>query len=144
VPTFEGGDSFTGPAFHSSQWRHDVDLTGKRVAVIGTGASAIQFVPRIAAHVAQLHLFQRSPPWVLPRGDRPISRLAKAAFGRFPMLQRLWRSLQYWESEAIAIGFTIKPKMMGTWQKRSDRFMRRISQGQDAGRQADAHVHDGL
>jgi 4-hydroxyacetophenone monooxygenase len=66
LPDIEGRDSFEGPAFHSAQWRHDVDLTGKRVAVIGTGASAFQFVPEIAPKVAQLKVFQRTPPWGLP------------------------------------------------------------------------------
>jgi len=126
VPDLNGCESFAGPAFHSARWRHDVDLTGKRVAVVGTGASAVQFVPRIAQHVANLHLFQRSPPWVLPRNDRMVSGFARWAFARLPFVQRLWRSLQYWDSEAIAIGFTVRPKMMGSWQKKSDRFMRSV------------------
>ena len=66
LPDIEGRDSFKGPAFHSAKWRHDVDLTGKRVAVIGTGASAFQFVPEIAPKVAKLTVFQRTPPWGLP------------------------------------------------------------------------------
>ena len=65
-PDIEGRDSFKGPAFHSAEWRHDVDLTGKRVAVIGTGASAFQFVPEIAPKVGQLTVFMRNPPWGLP------------------------------------------------------------------------------
>ncbi|HEY2178905.1 MAG TPA: NAD(P)/FAD-dependent oxidoreductase [Caulobacteraceae bacterium] len=66
VPDIEGAASFAGPSFHSSRWRHDVDLTGKRVAVIGTGASAYQFVPEIAPTVAHLEVFQRTPPWPIP------------------------------------------------------------------------------
>ncbi len=66
MPKIDGVDTFEGPAFHSAQWRHDVDLTGKRVAVIGTGASAYQFVPEIAPKVARLTVFQRTPPWGLP------------------------------------------------------------------------------
>jgi 4-hydroxyacetophenone monooxygenase len=65
-PDIEGRDSFAGPAFHSAEWRHDVDLKGKRVAVIGTGASSYQFVPEIAPDVAHLTVFQRNPPWGLP------------------------------------------------------------------------------
>lgn len=65
-PQIEGVGTFEGPAFHSAEWRHDVDLAGKRVAVIGTGASAFQFVPEIAPKVAQLKVFQRTPPWGLP------------------------------------------------------------------------------
>ena len=66
IPTIEGVGTFEGPAFHSAEWRHDIDLTGKRVAVIGTGASAYQFVPEIAPRVASLKVFQRTPPWGLP------------------------------------------------------------------------------
>jgi 4-hydroxyacetophenone monooxygenase len=66
LPDIKGRDSFKGPAFHSAQWRHDIDLTGKRVAVIGTGASAFQFVPEIAGKVASLSVFQRTPPWGFP------------------------------------------------------------------------------
>lgn len=76
IPDFPGRDSFKGPQFHSSGWRHDVDLTGKTVAVIGNGASAVQFVPKVAAKVKQLYLFQRTPQYVLPRtifpGTRPL------------------------------------------------------------------------
>lgn len=68
-------DRFEGATFHSARWNHDHDLTGRDVAVIGTGTAAIRFVPAIAPTVARLHLFQRTPPWVLPRADRPISRL---------------------------------------------------------------------
>ena len=67
IPKLNGIESFTGPVFHSARWDHSVDLTGKKVAVIGTGASAIQFVPIIAEQVGQLQLYQRSPAWVLGR-----------------------------------------------------------------------------
>jgi len=77
TPELPGLERFTGHVFHSSHWDHGYDLGGKRVAVIGTGASAIQIVPAIASRVAQLHLFQRTPPWVMPRFDR-----AYAAWGR--------------------------------------------------------------
>src|SRR5205823_977859 len=69
TPDIPGRDSFTGKAFHSAEWNHDVDLTGKRVAVIGTGASAIQFVPRIQPEVERLTLFQRSAPYIAPKPD---------------------------------------------------------------------------
>jgi 4-hydroxyacetophenone monooxygenase len=65
-PDIEGLETFEGPSFHSARWRHDVDLTGRRVAVIGTGASAFQFVPEIAPKVAHLDIYQRTPPWPLP------------------------------------------------------------------------------
>ena len=125
IPALTGIETFTGPAFHSARWRHDVDFTGKRVAVIGTGASVIQFVPRIAARVGQLDLYQRTPPWVLPRNDRPISRFAQTMMSRWPFLQRLWRGMQYLDSESIAIGFTLFPSLMERWENQSKAFVRR-------------------
>src|ERR1700742_4671630 len=80
IPDFPGLESFEGPAFHSARWDHDVSLRGKRVAAIGTGASAIQFVPSIAPDVAQLHVFQRTPPWVMPHSSRPITGVEKRLF----------------------------------------------------------------
>ena len=71
TPALPGVERFRGETFHSAQWRHDVDLRGKRVAVVGTGASAVQFVPRIAPVAAGVTLFQRTPAWVLPKGDHP-------------------------------------------------------------------------
>ncbi|MBN2447498.1 MAG: NAD(P)/FAD-dependent oxidoreductase [Phycisphaerae bacterium] len=79
-PSFPGLDRFEGKVFHSARWDHDYDLRGKRVAVIGTGASAIQFVPQIAPRAAQLHVFQRSAPYVLPKPDRPYTRLVPNLF----------------------------------------------------------------
>jgi len=72
IPAVAGLERFEGPAFHSSRWDHAIDLRGRRVAVIGTGASSIQFVPEIQREVAALHLFQRTPPWIMPRPDAPI------------------------------------------------------------------------
>jgi cation diffusion facilitator CzcD-associated flavoprotein CzcO len=119
VPEIPGLESFVGPAFHSARWRHDVDLADKLVAVIGTGASAIQIIPAIAPQVARLLVFQRTPPWVLPRHDRPVSRRARWAFDHVPGMQRLWRTLLYIESETIAIGFTLWPWLLGSWQRES-------------------------
>ena len=74
IPDIEGADTFTGAMFHSAQWDHDVDITGKRVAVIGTGASAIQIVPAIIDQVAGLDLYQRTPAWVMPRPNNGSTR----------------------------------------------------------------------
>ena len=84
LPDIDGIDSFAGEVFHSSQWRHDHDLTGKRVAVIGTGASAIQIVPEIAEQVAHLDVYQRTAPHVIPRRDRAYTGLEKLAFKHVP------------------------------------------------------------
>src|SRR5699024_10721494 len=86
-PEVPGIDRFTGEVFHSAQWNHDYDLRGKRVAVLGTGASAIQFVPQIAEQVEQLHLFQRTPPWIQPKPDQPIPQGVQRWFRRVPGLQ---------------------------------------------------------
>jgi cation diffusion facilitator CzcD-associated flavoprotein CzcO len=104
-PAIPGLDSFPGPCFHSAAWDHDLDLTGKRVAVIGTGASAIQFVPRIQPLVDRIHLFQRTPPWVLPHADRDVSALARTLYRSIPGLQHLVRSAVYWSRELFVLPF---------------------------------------
>ncbi len=93
IPDLPGREDFVGPAFHSAQWRHDVDLRGKRVAVVGTGASAIQFVPGIVDEVGAMTVFQRSAPYVVPKPDRAYTRLHGRAFGRLPRTQRFGRRL---------------------------------------------------
>jgi cation diffusion facilitator CzcD-associated flavoprotein CzcO len=103
LPEVPGLHDFEGTLFHSATWDHDHDLAGERVAVIGTGASAIQFVPQIQPDVEQLHLFQRTPPWVMPRRQRPITRVERVLFRRFPALQRATRAAIYWAREALAI-----------------------------------------
>ncbi len=111
-PELDGLADFAGPQFHSQQWDHSVDLRGKRVAVIGTGASAIQFVPRIAPEVARLDLYQRTPPWIVPRDDRAIGPGRQALFRRLPVTQRLARSAIYWQLEARALGFAVDPRVL--------------------------------
>lgn len=91
TPTLPGLDGFTGEMFHSARWNHDYDLTGKRVAVIGTGASAIQFVPEIQPRVKSLFVFQRTAPWVLPKPDMPLGDTAKQVIERLPVIQHGWR-----------------------------------------------------
>lgn len=101
VPDLPGRDDFAGPSFHSAQWRHDVDLTGKRVAVVGTGASAIQFVPGIVDRVGALTVFQRSAPYVVPKPDQEYKPHHHKAFDRFPALLRGERSTVFWASEKL-------------------------------------------
>ncbi|MBB3036287.1 cation diffusion facilitator CzcD-associated flavoprotein CzcO [Hoyosella altamirensis] len=88
LPTVAGLSDFAGEVFHSARWNHDLDLTGKRVAVIGTGASAVQFVPEIQPDVAQLYLFQRTASWVVPRLDMPVPAPMKTLFGKVPKTQQ--------------------------------------------------------
>jgi cation diffusion facilitator CzcD-associated flavoprotein CzcO len=104
-PAIPGLDRFAGPSFHSSAWNHDVDLEGKRVAVIGTGASAIQFVPQIAKRVGQLHLFQRTPAWILPRMDFPLSEKWRNRFRTLPLLRWAFRQLLFWRQEVRVFAF---------------------------------------
>ncbi|HUF33443.1 MAG TPA: NAD(P)/FAD-dependent oxidoreductase [Acidimicrobiales bacterium] len=99
IPDLPGLDTFEGTTFHSATWRHDHDLAGERVAVIGTGASAIQFVPEIQPVVGHLTLFQRTPPWVLPHRNRRISPAERALYRRVPAAQRAVRSMVYWSRE---------------------------------------------
>ncbi len=105
VPEIDGADTFAGPVFHSSRWDHSVDLTGKKVVVIGTGASAIQFVPIIAEQAGHLTLFQRTPPWVLPKNDKPAPQWRTTLFEKVPAAQRAYRNALYWTLEARAIAF---------------------------------------
>ena len=104
VPEIPGLDDFEGTRFHSAQWDHDHDLSGERVAVIGTGASAVQFVPEIQARVGRLHLFQRTPAWVLPDPDRPVSDFERRMFRRLPASQRALRTAIYFIQEATVLG----------------------------------------
>jgi len=112
IPPIDGAERFAGPAFHSSRWEHDVDLRGKRVAVIGTGASAIQFVPKIAGEVERLYLFQRTAPWIMPKPDRPFRAAERTLFRRVPGLEWLYRKLLYWSKEGPAVGFVRYPALL--------------------------------
>lgn len=105
IPALPGLETFAGTTFHSARWRHDHDLTGRRVAVIGTGASAIQFVPRIAPEVAALDLYQRTAPWIVPRRDRAVRPGAKRLFRTVPPAQRLLRLGTYALREAFFLNF---------------------------------------
>jgi cation diffusion facilitator CzcD-associated flavoprotein CzcO len=100
TPTLPGLDSFTGTAFHSARWDQRFDLGGKRVVVIGNGASAAQFVPEIAPHVRQLTILQRTPSYVIPREDRAYSAFEKGLFRHLPLWRRFYRSWIYWKLEA--------------------------------------------
>lgn len=116
LPDIEGIETFQGPLFHSARWDHDVDLAGKRVAVIGTGASAIQIVPELQQLLestgGHLDVYQRTAPWVIPRNDRQYGGLERRALRRLPWLGRLYRAGIYLAHEAYVPGFTIEPKIM--------------------------------
>ena len=110
LPNIPGLDQFEGEVFHSSRWNHQAELSGKRVAVIGTGASAIQFVPKIQPQVKQLTLFQRTPQWILPKPNYATSKLRQQLL-KLPFTATVARTMAYTELEAFGIGFR-KPSIL--------------------------------
>jgi cation diffusion facilitator CzcD-associated flavoprotein CzcO len=110
APDIPGVESFEGKVFHSARWDHDHDLSGERVACIGTGASAIQFVPAIQPTVGKLHVFQRTPPWVIPRFDHKITRFEHTLL-KIPFSEALVRAVLYWSLETRVWGFR-HPRIM--------------------------------
>ncbi len=96
LPQLDGLDDFAGHSFHSARWDHGYDLTGKRVAVIGTGATSVQFVPEIAPEVERLTVFQRTGNWILPRKNKPYSRTVAFLLRSVPAAHRLWRWVMSW------------------------------------------------
>lgn len=125
VPDIAGLDRFQGTLFHSAQWDHSHDLTGKRVAVIGTGASAIQFVPHLARQAASVRVFQRTAPWIVPKADRRITRLEHHVLRLMPWLQRLRRNTIYWLHELRVLGMVVNPKFMVIAEKVARAHLRR-------------------
>lgn len=125
LPPIPGIERFAGTLFHSSRWRHDYDLTGKRVAVIGTGASAIQFVPRIQSQVEHLSLFMRTPPWILPRLDKPIATWKRTMFRLLPITQRIARARIYWRNELTVLGFVYNPSRVEEGEKLARQHLER-------------------
>ncbi|MXM68901.1 NAD(P)-binding domain-containing protein [Streptomyces sp. HUCO-GS316] len=109
IPDIPGLDSFPGKVFHSARWDHDYDLRGKRVAMVGTGASAIQIVPAIQPDVSRLTLFQRTPPWVLPRMDRDITAAERWLHRRLPLTTRARRGILWSIRELQVQAFTKRP-----------------------------------
>jgi cation diffusion facilitator CzcD-associated flavoprotein CzcO len=109
VPAVPGLDDFAGSHFHSARWDHDTDLDGREVVVIGTGASAIQFVPHLAEVAARVTVVQRSAPWVVPKGDRAYTDLERAAFAAVPGYARAYRAYLYGRSEGRWPAFSGNP-----------------------------------
>jgi len=116
MPAIPGLDQFAGALFHSARWDHGVPLAGKTVAVVGTGASAIQFVPELVKEVGALTLFQRSAPYVIPKPDRGYTRAEQAVYARLPRLQELSRTGLYWQHEARAFAFGPLKKLMKVFE----------------------------
>ncbi|MEV5887247.1 NAD(P)/FAD-dependent oxidoreductase [Streptomyces sp. NPDC052020] len=125
IPDIPGLDTFPGKVFHSARWDHDYDLTGKRVAMIGTGASAIQIVPSIQPRAGRLTLFQRTPAWVMPRVDRAIGPAERALHRAVPLTARLRRGLLWGIRELQVQAFTKRPEELGLVERLAKRNMAR-------------------
>ena len=122
-PDIKGRESFKGKSMHSAQWDHTYSLEGKDVAVVGTGASAIQIVPSIASKVRKLKVFQRTPPWIIPKLDHAIKPERRAQFARFPALQKLARGTIYWQHELMALGFVVEPRILELASRLGKRYL---------------------
>ncbi|MFJ5519792.1 flavin-containing monooxygenase [Streptomyces griseoluteus] len=125
IPDIPGLDSFPGRVFHSARWDHDFDLRGKRVAMVGTGASAIQIVPSIQPEVGRLTVFQRTPPWVMPRMDRAIGTAERKLHQALPFTARLRRGLLWGIRELQVQAFTKHPDELGLVEQLAKRNMAR-------------------
>lgn len=109
LPAIPGRDTFAGPSWHSARWNHETDLTNKRVAVIGTGASAVQFVPEIAKTAARVDVYQRSAPYVLPKADRPYRQAEQQLFEKVPLARKADRLGVFLYGELLTTGFFFPP-----------------------------------
>jgi cation diffusion facilitator CzcD-associated flavoprotein CzcO len=125
LPDIAGLDSFAGIKFHSAQWNHDAALAGKRVAVIGTGASAIQFVPQIRTQAAHVDVFQRTPPWIIPKVDPVITARQRWALEHVPGAHWLRRASLYWRAESSVLGFAYAPRLLALAEKLVLRYIAR-------------------
>jgi len=122
TPKLPGLEHFEGRAFHSAKWDHTVDLAGRNVAVVGTGASAIQFVPEIQDKVGKLSVFQRTPPWIMPRRNRELTDREHAIFKAVPALQKLARGQIYAVTEVFGLGFR-HPKLLAPLQRVAEDYL---------------------
>ncbi len=123
LPDIPGAARFKGKIFHSARWDHSYSIEKKRVAVIGTGASAIQIVPNIVDKVSKLVVYQRTAPWVLPRPEVSISDKAQALFARRPFVQKALRGAIYGVMESLAVGFIVDPRVNRFRERGALRFL---------------------
>jgi cation diffusion facilitator CzcD-associated flavoprotein CzcO len=123
IPQIPGIETFKGKVFHSSQWDHGYDLLGKTVASIGTGGSAIQYIPEIAPQTERLYVFQRTAAWVIPRDERLYKDLEKKLFAKFDWFRKLHRARLYWSNESRVVPI-VKPLTMKYAQKLAEVFIR--------------------
>ena len=124
VPEIAGSEEFAGKIFHSAEWDHEHDLSGERVAVIGTGASAIQFIPRVAEVAEHLDIYQRSAPWILPKTDRGYPKWERELMRRFPARVQIPRAGLFSAFELFTYGFTGTDRLMDGAARLADRYRR--------------------
>jgi len=121
IPDIPGRELFSGPSWHSARWNHEVALTGRRVAVVGTGASAVQFVPEIAAVAAHVDVYQRSAPYILPKSNQPYRGVRKAVFGSLPAARKADRLRVFLYGELLTSGLVLSPRLLAgpraLWQR---------------------------
>lgn len=125
LPKLPGLEDFTGTSFHTARWNHDHALAGRRIAVIGSGASAIQVVPQLQQDAAHLTVLQRTPPWIMPHPDRAITNFERSLYRRVPALQRLVRYMTYWSRELLVPAFVRRAALMKVLERRSRRHLAR-------------------
>lgn len=125
IPELPGLKNFKGKVFHSARWDHSYDIKGKEVAVIGTGASAIQIVPAIAPDVKKLNLFQRTPPWIISKADREISDRERLLYSMLPITQQLYRDYIYWILEIRVLGLVLNPDLMKAFEQAAREYLKK-------------------
>lgn len=123
-PAISGVDTFAGEKIHSARWDHDYDFKGKRVAVIGTGASAVQIVPELVDQVAKLKVFQRTPNWIIPRPDFATPAWSRFLFKRLPTTQTAFREALFWLHESMALGVVWTTPLTGVLERMGRLFLR--------------------
>jgi cation diffusion facilitator CzcD-associated flavoprotein CzcO len=125
LPRIDGIERYAGLSVHSAAWPDGLDVAGRRVAVIGTGASAVQLVPQLAGRAAQVDLYQRTPAWVLPKADRALHGWERRLFARWPFTQRIARGASYWLHETRAIPLVQRPPWLRVGEAEARRHLRR-------------------
>lgn len=125
IPKIPGAETFRGTAFHSARWEHDVDLTSRKVAVIGTGASAIQLIPEIGGVAGEVQVYQRTPAWILPRRSLSLPTPAQRLLDRIPLSRRTFRNIAYWSAESVAVGLNGHPAPLRALERRAVRHLHR-------------------
>ena len=124
-PDIPGLETFGGKAFHSAAWDHGYDLTDKRVAVLGTGASAIQIVPEVAKIAKTLTVLQRTPPWIMPKADRAFEAAERKLYARFPRLQDAYRKMIFATLDLRGVGFVLNKKVLTVGERLARRHLQR-------------------